>query len=245
MASLTIAVGAEQTAVSKLGSPASPFFLENNGYTESDLHGGIIGVYTERRAQNNEEPVLELYIDPETHVTTIFNNKLHFERSHSCNLQTYEIVQALWHERGINVKKMKWSAMSVDDSSTLKTIREYRESNGLGPRDDIKLVPTSQDWPIFAGTRYREMAYKMVPGAEIDRIIVKSQTSSDTDASDGEAPASEMIMFSFTVPLNDNKAAIDQSAAELAAEDDLNAGLQAAKNAMEAYVKNTQETAPA
>ncbi|PHH49861.1 hypothetical protein CFIMG_007599RA00001 [Ceratocystis fimbriata CBS 114723] len=245
MASITTAVGAEQTAVSKLGGPASPFFLENNGYTDSDLHGGIIGVYTERHAQNSEDAVLELYINTETHVTTILDNKLHFERSHSCNLQTYEIVQALCYKRGIDVKKMKWSAMTVDDSSTLKTIRDYRESNGLGPRDDIKLVPTSQDWPIFADTRYHEFAYKMVPGANIDRIIVKSQTSLDTDVSGDEASAPEMIMFSFTMPLNDNEAAIDQHAAELAAEDNLNAGLQAARNAIDAYVKNIQETTSA
>ncbi|KKF92255.1 hypothetical protein CFO_g5393 [Ceratocystis platani] len=135
--------------------------------------------------------------------------------------------------------------MSIDHSPTLKTIREYRERNGLGPRDDINLVPTSQGWPIFTGTRYHEMAYKMVPGAEIDRIIVKSQTSLDTDVSDDEASAPEMIMFSFAIPLNANEAAIDQHAAEPAAEDNLNSGLLTAKKAMRTYVTKIQETASA
>ncbi|PHH49859.1 hypothetical protein CFIMG_007600RA00001 [Ceratocystis fimbriata CBS 114723] len=245
MAPRTTGFGGQQTAVPKLGGPASPFFLEKNGYTYSDLHGGIIGVYTERYGQNNEDAVLELYIDTETQVTTVFSNKLHLESHGIRNLQTYQIIQALHYEQGMDIKKMKWSAMSIDHSPTMETIREYRESNRLSPGDDIKLVPTSEGWAEFVRTLYYEMTYKMVPGAEIDRIIVKSQTSLDTDVSDGEAPASEMIMFSFTVPLNDNEAAIDQKAAELAAEDNLNAGLQAAKNAMDAYVKNIQETASA
>ncbi|PHH49863.1 hypothetical protein CFIMG_007603RA [Ceratocystis fimbriata CBS 114723] len=249
MAPIDTDFGVEQSsAVSKRGSPDSPSFLEENGYTYSDLHAGIIGVYSRRYGQNNQDAVLELYIDTETQVTTVFSNKLHLENHDRYSRQTHQIIQALYHEHSMDIGKMKWCAMSIDHSSTLQTIREYRKSNGLGPTDDIKLVPTSQGWPTFASTRYYEFAYAMVPGANVDRMIVKGQTSLDTDVSDEAASAPEMIMFSFTMPLSDKEATVDtigEHAAELAAEDNLKAGLQAAKNAMDAYVKNIQETASA
>ncbi|PHH50823.1 hypothetical protein CFIMG_007332RA00001 [Ceratocystis fimbriata CBS 114723] len=60
------------------------FSLESHGYIDVDLHGGIIGILSERYSQNGDL-VLELFIDTETQVLTIFENNLQYEEDATDN----------------------------------------------------------------------------------------------------------------------------------------------------------------
>ncbi|PHH50822.1 hypothetical protein CFIMG_007333RA00001 [Ceratocystis fimbriata CBS 114723] len=68
----------ETPALADLVSPNYPH-LGDNGYVGSDLPGGVIGIYSQRYRQGDED-VLQLFIDPETQVITIFENKLYLQK---------------------------------------------------------------------------------------------------------------------------------------------------------------------
>ncbi|KAL2891606.1 hypothetical protein HOO65_010964 [Ceratocystis lukuohia] len=229
----------ETPALADLVSPNYPH-LGDNGYTGSDLPGGVIGIYSQRYRQGNED-VLQLFIDPETQVITIFENKLYLQKFNGKGrrLELHEVIQGLFSERDMDITTMKWVAGLVDEPYVLKTVRGYRKEKHLGSRDDVRITPADYGWRKFSDLRYYGSLSQIVPGAQVDRLISKYQLLPKISI-DRQPEAPEVMALSLKMPSNGDSAAIDpidEKAAILAAEDNLNAGLQAADAALKAYTK--------
>ncbi|KAL1888128.1 hypothetical protein Cpir12675_006284 [Ceratocystis pirilliformis] len=216
--------------------------LESHGYTDVDLHGGIIGVISERYSQNNGL-VLELYIDTETQVLTIFQDNLQIEEGETDNLQLHEIIQALFLKRNMDINKVKWAAANIDEPLARMASRDYRKKNGLGPTKDIKIAAADPSWPTFSSTRSYESTSQIVPGAQIDRMVVANSRPLDSDKEDPPT-SSVMLMLSFKMPSDDDSApidVIDEHTAQLAAEGNLWEGLNAAVGALNIHLNYIQK----
>ncbi|KAL1888127.1 hypothetical protein Cpir12675_006283 [Ceratocystis pirilliformis] len=233
--------GLQPSVASASGNLISPHYLDDNGYTDTDLYGGVIGIYNQRYHQDKNE-VLQLYIDPETQVITIFENNLNQERlrGKGRRLELHEVIQALFSKRDMDITTIKWVATLVDQAYTLKTINNYRKKKNLSPQEDLKITPTDYSWHEFSDLRYYKSISQIVPGAQVDRIISKYQDLPKLDVSQ-QPLTPEVMALSFNMPPNGDSDAIDpidENAARLAAEDNLNAGLEAANAALMAYTKN-------
>ncbi|KKF96159.1 hypothetical protein CFO_g1478 [Ceratocystis platani] len=214
------------------------FSLESHGYIDVDLHGGIIGILSERYSQNGEL-VLELFIDTETQVLTIFENNLQYEEDETDSLQLHEIIQALFLERDMDVNEIKWAAVSIDEPLARMASRDYRKANGLEPNEDIKIAATDPSWSMFSSTSSYESASQIVPGAQIDRMVVANSRPLGSNGKD-QSVLSVMLMLSFKMPSDGDSAPIDvieELAAQHAAEDNLKDGLHAAINALDIHLK--------
>ncbi|KAL2887720.1 hypothetical protein HOO65_040057 [Ceratocystis lukuohia] len=126
----------------------------------------------------------------------IYENNLRDEEAHRDNLDLYQIFQALCYVHGIDFNEMAWIHMDVHDDYFAAVVRNYRKANGLGPEQEIRVTLDDEDWDTFANGYYSIEAAKMMPGAMMDKIIIRREERPSSGTS-YPAVVAEVMRFSF------------------------------------------------
>ncbi|KAL2888921.1 hypothetical protein HOO65_030422 [Ceratocystis lukuohia] len=231
----TNAAGIETTqarTLHKSTDTSDPNYLKDHGYSLWDFGGGkyvVLSRSCTRRA--GLQPVLQISIDDEQKVATIRDNKLDLELFREDRLRLHQIFQALCYKHKTPFREMKRVVMDITDPTTHLDVKRYRKTNGLGFEDEIKVTPNQPGWEAFSSAIYYRQATQMVPGAEVDEILIKEQRR-DSRNFEYAAVIAEVMTISFKQRgLNDEDVLVDPTGtndAELAAEGDPNAAWEVA-----------------
>ncbi|KAL1892044.1 hypothetical protein Cpir12675_004695 [Ceratocystis pirilliformis] len=177
-------------------------------------------------------------------VTSIFDNNLQEEYIHNGRLELYQIFECLCAKQDIKPENMKWVTMDIDNANVNIAIRNYRKRRLLKPKAEIVITPKDEDdWTTFSNTFYYKSASTMVPGAIINKIVIKRQERQLRDI-DGQPRLVNVMMFSFKKsPPKDASvvSSVDAYDANLASEDNVNSGLKDAEEASDADIKAVLE----
>ncbi|KAL1901240.1 hypothetical protein Cpir12675_000606 [Ceratocystis pirilliformis] len=85
-----------------------------------------------------------------------------------------ESYNVLAKARERDPKDIDWIITEVtEDWETEDLIRDIRESRGIGPTDEVVVVPGDLDWDAIFGTKYRRYA-SLVNHKEIDRVLIRT-----------------------------------------------------------------------
>ncbi|PHH51440.1 hypothetical protein CFIMG_008673RA00001 [Ceratocystis fimbriata CBS 114723] len=233
----TVAEVIETAIVAEADDPYDPDYLSQHGYMVlKKEHGGVF-IGSGGYSGDINKPVLKLYIDVKRQVTTIYENNLRYEKASNENLKVHDIFQAVCHQQHVQFDDMRWIVMDVDDPFIYTAIRNYRIRNGLEQNEEIIVTPDHIDWKILYETVYYAQASKMVPGAQIDKIIVRRRQR-EMYTGRYSAVIADVIIFSLkTSPLENESSdidPIDAHEAELADEAALNKAMDDADNALKA-----------
>ncbi|PHH51509.1 hypothetical protein CFIMG_008665RA00001 [Ceratocystis fimbriata CBS 114723] len=219
-------------------------YLEEHGYTVNYLSDDGVMVHSSRYNPYLPRPLLYLYINTKHKVTTIFDNNLDQEFGQDGKLELYEIFERLCARKDMKPENMKWVAMDVDNAKVNIDIRNYRRTRLLDPKARIAITPKDEDkWSAFSKNSFYQRASTMVPGANIDKIVINRQERQVRNI-DGEPRLANVMMFSFKKPPPTDAPVVssaDAYADELAAEEDLKAALKDAKEASDATIKAALE----
>ncbi|KKF92251.1 hypothetical protein CFO_g5395 [Ceratocystis platani] len=178
-----------------------------------------------------------LVLNSTLYFTTIFNNNLNDKKPDEKNLKLEQIFHGLCYKENIDFNEMNWIVMDVNDWSINDAIRSYRRDNHLTHKAQIRVTPQDKGWSTFSEMHYYKSAAKMIPEKEIDRIIVV-QRKMETYGTRFQAIIIETLRFSFKRPSQNEDTNVDPveaRAAELAAEDNLEAAVEIAANAAAAH----------
>ncbi|PHH49695.1 hypothetical protein CFIMG_006507RA [Ceratocystis fimbriata CBS 114723] len=253
-------VGSAEPGTSMMPYPDSNY-LNDHGYLRSVRKSGITNFYSQRYKPDSVEPVLQLYYDADNKAIIFYDNHLYVERYGSeisfyakdirettpsqipdeNTLRLSEISKAFCNEQGFEVDQLKWIIMDVLDAGTRSKIVSYREKHDLRPKDNIVITPDDLEFYTDLRSKYYWDAHDMVPGFEIDRIIISRQERL-ISGSAYPAIVAEMMAFSFQkkVP-KDEKASSEpeEIVAQFFDEDSLNAALKVAEDVLETERKNS------
>ncbi|KAL2886883.1 hypothetical protein HOO65_050004 [Ceratocystis lukuohia] len=208
---------------------AHPGYLKYHGYHTRIEMNNAITIYSDRFSGDNDKPTARLLIDTKHRVTTIQENNLRREKKDKLNLELHKIFQALCYQKSIDFNKMGWIYMDVHDTFITDFIRGYREVRGLGPKQEIRVTPDHKDWKTFATLYYSLDADKMVPGALIDKIIVRREERLRPDAIYPAVVAQVMGFSLKELPSNEESNAVD-SPSESDARLESEGGVETGKN---------------
>ncbi|PHH49061.1 hypothetical protein CFIMG_008028RA00001 [Ceratocystis fimbriata CBS 114723] len=162
-------------------NPTSKQYLEEHGYSLCDINDSNSGFktyslyYGTSYSDTVQDLALHVGLNTERKVTTIFNNNLEHEAYREGYLELDEIFHSLCLSQNIDFNRMEWIVMDVYDRNVNAAIRHYRGNNHLTDKAQIRVTPKDMDWSTFSTMHYYETAAKMVPGKEIDRILVIQQ----------------------------------------------------------------------
>ncbi|KAL2886884.1 hypothetical protein HOO65_050005 [Ceratocystis lukuohia] len=226
--------------------PSNPYYLEYHDYQVEYHYTGYVTVFSNRLDQSMGRRALRMHIGGEHKVATLYDNNLHHEKSDDRSLELPQVFQSLCLWQNVKSKDIEWVVIDVDEISTSQMLKDYRKRHLLNPKDEIKVVPSNNDWALFAKTRNYKDAIRMVPDSTIDRILVKRQ---DREVRNGEFPVviAEVMMFSYKKPSKKKKVTtdlVDAHAAELASEEVVDAAMKAANEAMKIDMMELLETSP-
>ncbi|KAL2884945.1 hypothetical protein HOO65_090240 [Ceratocystis lukuohia] len=85
-----------------------------------------------------------------------------------------EIYNDLAKERERDPNDIDWIITEVtEDWETDDLIRDIRESRGVGPTDEVVVVPGDPDWDGIFSTKYHKYA-SLVNHKEIDRVLIRT-----------------------------------------------------------------------
>ncbi|KAL2888954.1 hypothetical protein HOO65_030455 [Ceratocystis lukuohia] len=233
----TVAEVIETAIVAETDDPYDPDYLSQHGYMVlKKEHGGVF-IGSGGYSWDINKPVLKLYIDVKRQVTTIPENNLRYEKASNENLEVHDIFQAVCHQQNVQFDDMRWIVMDVDDPFIYTAIRNYRIRNGLEQNEEIIVTPDHIGWKIFYETVYYAHASKMVPSAQIDKIIVRRRQR-EMYTGRYSAVVADVIIFSIKTSPPENESSdidpIDAHEAELADEAALNNAMDDADDALKA-----------
>ncbi|PHH51482.1 hypothetical protein CFIMG_008671RA00001 [Ceratocystis fimbriata CBS 114723] len=224
----------------KATDPTDPKFLVDHGYSHWVFGKDGSAIYS-KQYNKDLDPVLELYIDGGNKVLTIKNNYLHLEPPHENKLDVDKILEFACHYRKVDFHETKWIDMFVHDKDISDVIQKYRKDKDIGS-DEIKVTPYHADWGTFSETSYYKDAVKMMPGAIIDKILIRRQDFWKNHDK-YHIVIAEVLSFSYKkeVPQDGNMAvdSTDTDTTEVAAEDTVSASNKAVENEVKADVENS------
>ncbi|PHH49697.1 hypothetical protein CFIMG_006505RA [Ceratocystis fimbriata CBS 114723] len=209
------AVESFDTATSVASDPTSIYYLEEHGYLLWDIDNGDTGfkLYSLLYGNGLRDPVLHIDLNIDHKVTTIFDNNLDDEKPDEKNLKLEQIFHGLCYKENIDFNEMNWIVMDVNDWSINDAIRSYRRDNHLTHKVQIRVTPQDKGWSTFSEMHYYKSAAKMIPEK---RKLTGSLWYSGKWRHTNVDP-------------------VEARAAELAAEDNLEAAVEIAANAAAAH----------
>ncbi|KAL2887255.1 hypothetical protein HOO65_050376 [Ceratocystis lukuohia] len=215
-----------------------PAYFKEHGYSYW-TEDNVFKVFTERYGHNGLDPVVHLYVDTEHKAVTIYEDNLRYESPSEDALEIQNIYSALCLRARSDPNAIQWIAIDVDDSTTRIMLRDHRQNNDLD-QDDFFITPGQAGWETFSNNHYFQVAAKMIPEEQIDRIAVRTQQREVQVA--GHPPVNvECMMFSFTDSFSKDDGAsmdsIDDNLREIKIKNNLDAIVDHAEHALATTTK--------